>query len=77
MNPVAHHGADAKFAHLAGSIGDNPMFVVQQDRKSAVGKNLFDLPFNCEQRFFGQGNLLSCSMNRERRGLSARSSQEA
>ncbi len=67
MNPVANHGADAEFAHFASRISDNPVFVVQQDRKSAIGQDFFDLPFKGEQRFFCQGNLLSCCVNHERR----------
>lgn len=48
MNPVPYYRADAEFSHLASGIGDNPVFVVQQNGKSPVGEDFFDLPFKGE-----------------------------
>lgn len=42
MHPVAHDRADAKFAHLAGSVGDNLVLVIEPDGEASVGKNFLD-----------------------------------
>lgn len=54
MHPVAHDRADAKFAHLAGSVGDNLVLVVEPDCEASVGKNFLDDAFYRQQFFFGQ-----------------------
>jgi len=42
-NPVAHHRADAKLAHLARGVGDDPVFVFQHDAEAPVREDLVDL----------------------------------
>ena len=54
MHPVAHDRPDAKFAHLAGSVGDDLMLVIEQDGEASIGKNFLDDAFYRQQFFFGQ-----------------------
>lgn len=54
MHPVAHHRADTKFAHLASSVGDNLVLVIEPDGEASIGKNFLDDAFNRQQFFFGQ-----------------------
>jgi len=52
VNAVAHDRSNAKAAHLAGRVSDDPILIVEQDREPAVRQYLFDNPLNGEQFFF-------------------------
>jgi hypothetical protein len=40
---VAHDRADAKLAHLAGRVSDDPMAVFKRDAETAIGQDFIDL----------------------------------
>lgn len=42
-DPVAHDGADAKFAHLPRRVSDDPMIVFQHDAEPPIGVDFIDL----------------------------------
>lgn len=54
MHSITYDRTDAEFAHLARSVGDEPMAVVQQNAKAPVGQNFVYLAFQAEQFFFRQ-----------------------
>jgi hypothetical protein len=74
MDPVADHRTDAETPHLAGGVGDDPVIVVERHSETAIGENLVDQPFDGEQFFLGQANVLAKSSAAQNR---ARESQEA
>src|SRR5512139_1712610 len=52
-NPVAHDRPDAKLAHLAGRVGDDPMVVLQHDAEATIGEDFVDLAFEGQKILFG------------------------
>ena len=55
MDPVAHDGADAEFAHLPRRVSDDPVIIFKHDAKAAIGQNFIDHAFERQQLFLGQG----------------------
>ena len=53
MDAVAHHGPDAKLPHLARSVSDNPVIILQHDAKATIRLNLVDLALEGQQILFG------------------------
>ena len=45
MDPVAHDGTDAKFAHLPRRVSDDPVIVFQHDAKAAIRIDFVDHSF--------------------------------
>lgn len=58
MHAIADDRADAKFAHLSGSVRNDPVFIVEHDGKTPIGKDFLDEAFHRQQFFLGQ-NVLS------------------
>jgi len=52
-NPVANDRPDAKFAHLASRIGDDPMVVFKHYAKTTIGQDFVDLAFEGQKLLFG------------------------
>src|SRR5690554_4492245 len=55
VHAVTYNRADAKFAHLAGSVGNDPMFVVEHYAETPIRHNLVDEAFQRHQLFFCDG----------------------
>jgi hypothetical protein len=53
MDPIADHRADAEFPHLARRVSDDPVLVLEENAKPAVGQNLVDLTLQGHESFFG------------------------
>lgn len=55
MHPVANHRANAKFAHLAGRVGDNLVLVIKPDGKASMGRIFSMMPSIARSSSFAKG----------------------
>ena len=49
MDPIAYDRADTKAPHLAGSVRNDPVIIIECDAKPAVGKNFVDHTLDGQQ----------------------------
>jgi hypothetical protein len=53
MNPVAHDGADAEFAHLPRRVSDDPVVILEDDAKAPIRENFIDQALEGQEILFG------------------------